>query len=91
MSWRAPPRGESASASRPGINDLAEVIRALDAEGLQLTNVELHAPTLDDVFLAKTGRSLGGAGEEPEEPEEGVLEQLNASGVPGAPSPAAVP
>jgi ABC-2 type transport system ATP-binding protein len=76
---------------RPGINDLAEVIRALDAEGLRLTNVELHAPTLDDVFLAKTGRSLGGAGEEPEEPEEGVLEQLNASGVPGAPSPAAVP
>jgi len=24
----------------------------------------LHAPSLDDVFLAKTGRSLEGAGEE---------------------------
>jgi ABC-2 type transport system ATP-binding protein len=65
--------GELASATnkgvavrlRPGVDDLAEVIRALDAEGLRVSNVELHAPTLDDVFLAKTGRSLEGAAEEP--------------------------
>ena len=74
---------------RPGVDDLADVIRALDAEGLRVANVELHAPTLDDVFLAKTGRSLDGAAEEAEAEEEGVLEQLSASGVPGVPSPAA--
>jgi hypothetical protein len=29
-------------------------------------DVELRAPTLDDVFLAKTGRTLEGAAEEGE-------------------------
>ena len=37
---------------------LAEIIRALDAGGIPIGNLTLHAPTLDDVFLAKTGRSL---------------------------------
>ena len=45
---------------------LAELVRALDAEGLRTTGLQVHAPTLDDVFLNKTGRSLEGAGEEPE-------------------------
>jgi ABC-2 type transport system ATP-binding protein len=47
---------------------LADVVRALDAEGLTVADLRLHQPTLDDVFLAKTGRSLegaGGAGPEP--------------------------
>jgi ABC-2 type transport system ATP-binding protein len=53
-----------------GEEALADVVRAFDAEGLHLQHLQLHAPTLDDVFLAKTGRSLEGAGEEPEaEPE----------------------
>ena len=87
--------GELASAAnrgvavrlRPGVDDLAEVIRALDAEGLRVTNVELHAPTLDDVFLNKTGRSLEGAAEDGE-PEEGdVLRDLSSGGVPGVPRP----
>ncbi len=42
---------------------LVDIVRALDAEGLAADDVELHAPTLDDVFLAKTGRSLEGSGE----------------------------
>ena len=41
--------------------DLAEIIRALDAEGLHVANLQLHAPSLDDVFLEKTGRTLEGA------------------------------
>src|SRR5688572_17429363 len=49
-----------------GEEALADVVRALDAEGLHLAHLQLHAPTLDDVFLAKTGRSLEGAGDEPE-------------------------
>jgi ABC-2 type transport system ATP-binding protein len=40
---------------------LADVIRGVDAEGLVLADIELRAPTLDDVFLAKTGRTLEGA------------------------------
>ena len=43
---------------------LADVVRGLDAEGLAIADIELRAPTLDDVFLAKTGRSLEGSGEE---------------------------
>nr|MBA3245690.1 ABC transporter [Actinomycetota bacterium] len=31
--------------------------------GLTLASLEIQAPSLDDVFLAKTGRSLEGAGE----------------------------
>jgi ABC-2 type transport system ATP-binding protein len=46
---------------------LADVVRALDAEELHVEHLQLHAPSLDDVFLAKTGRTLEGAGaEQPE-------------------------
>jgi ABC-2 type transport system ATP-binding protein len=46
--------------------DLAEIIRALDAESLHVANLQLHAPSLDDVFLEKTGRTLEGAAAEVE-------------------------
>jgi ABC-2 type transport system ATP-binding protein len=50
--------------------DLAGIIRALDAEGVHAANLQLHAPSLDDVFLEKTGRTLEGAAAEAEaEPE----------------------
>jgi ABC-2 type transport system ATP-binding protein len=52
-----------------GESDLADVVRALDAEGLKVEHLQLHQPSLDDVFLAKTGRSLEGAGDEEEEGE----------------------
>ena len=52
-----------------GDADLADVVRALDAEGIELEELEVHAPSLDDVFLAKTGRKLEGAGDAPEEEE----------------------
>jgi ABC-2 type transport system ATP-binding protein len=47
-------------------DDLTDVVRALDAEGLRVARLTVHEPTLDDVFLAKTGRSLEGAGDEPQ-------------------------
>jgi len=50
-----------------GESQLAEVVRALDSEGIAIERLQLHAPSLDDVFLAKTGRSLEGAEEEVEE------------------------
>jgi ABC-2 type transport system ATP-binding protein len=51
-----------------GKGDLAGVVRALDSAEVAVADLHLHAPTLDDVFLAKTGRSLEGS-EEPSEPE----------------------
>jgi ABC-2 type transport system ATP-binding protein len=52
-----------------GEEELADIVRALDAEELRVARIHLHEPTLDDVFLAKTGRTLEGAGEEEQEPE----------------------
>jgi len=49
--------------------NLADIVRALDAEDLRLAHLQIHEPTLDDVFLAKTGRHLEGAGEEEAELE----------------------
>ncbi|HTZ04989.1 MAG TPA: ATP-binding cassette domain-containing protein [Gaiellaceae bacterium] len=46
---------------RTGAADLAEVVRALDGEGVAVAQLQLHQPSLDDVFLAKTGRSLEGS------------------------------
>jgi ABC-2 type transport system ATP-binding protein len=46
--------------------DLAEIVRALDAEDIHAANIQLHAPSLDDVFLEKTGRTLEGAAAEAE-------------------------
>ena len=40
------------------VEALTRVVRALDEEGLHVRNLELHQPSLDDVFLSKTGRTL---------------------------------
>ncbi len=59
------------TAGRPGAyavqldghGALPEVVRALDTEDLRAAQINLHEPSLDDVFLAKTGRTLEGADE----------------------------
>jgi ABC-2 type transport system ATP-binding protein len=50
--------------------DIAQIVRALDAEKLRISNLQIHEPTLDDVFLDKTGRHLEGAGDEADEKQE---------------------
>jgi ABC-2 type transport system ATP-binding protein len=69
--------GEPAAHSPKGVavrliegpEALAPIVRALDDAGVALAHLQLHSPSLNDVFLAKTGRSLEGAGEdEAEEP-----------------------
>jgi ABC-2 type transport system ATP-binding protein len=50
-----------------GEAQLAEIVRALDRAQLKVASLQLHQPSLDDVFLAKTGRKLEGAGEEEDE------------------------
>ncbi len=41
-----------------GAGQVAPVVRALDEAGLAVESLELVEPTLDDVFVAKTGRHL---------------------------------
>ena len=45
---------------------LTDIVRAVDQNGVDIVDLELRAPSLDDVFLAKTGRTLEGAAEEAE-------------------------
>jgi ABC-2 type transport system ATP-binding protein len=56
--------GDVAVRLREGVAGLPAVVRAVDAAGVGLESLEIQAPSLDDVFLAKTGRSLEGAGED---------------------------
>jgi ABC-2 type transport system ATP-binding protein len=74
--------GEPAASARGvavllhgGAEVLPDIVRALDQAGLTMENLELHAPTLDDVFLMQTGRSLE--------------EQQASTGIPAAPPGAA--
>jgi len=41
-----------------GATAIPQILRTLDGAGLALSSIELHRPSLDDVFLTKTGRSL---------------------------------
>jgi ABC-2 type transport system ATP-binding protein len=75
--------GERAGASPKGVavrlaggeSELAEVVRALDADGVAIERLQLHAPSLDDVFLTKTGHSLEGA----EEAEDASAEAVGSA------------
>jgi ABC-2 type transport system ATP-binding protein len=40
---------------------LAEIVRILDRAHLRVETLQLHQPSLDDVFLAQTGRKLEGS------------------------------
>ena len=41
-----------------GASAIPLILRALDGASVELGTIELHRPTLDDVFLTKTGRTL---------------------------------
>jgi ABC-2 type transport system ATP-binding protein len=41
-----------------GATAMPQILRTLDGSNITLASIELHRPSLDDVFLAKTGRSL---------------------------------
>jgi ABC-2 type transport system ATP-binding protein len=55
--------GVAAIRMRDGTDEIADVVRALDAEGFAIADLQLMAPSLDDVFLAKTGHRLEAAEE----------------------------
>jgi ABC-2 type transport system ATP-binding protein len=52
-----------------GAAEIAPVVRALDDAGLAVESLDLVEPSLDDVFLAKTGHHLEAGDAEPEDPE----------------------
>jgi ABC-2 type transport system ATP-binding protein len=41
-----------------GASDVARVVRALDDAGIAVESLDLVQPSLDDVFVAKTGHHL---------------------------------
>lgn len=54
-----PTRGTSAAIRlNEGVSDVAAIVRALDTEHIGIAQLRLREPTLDDVFLERTGRSL---------------------------------
>ena len=59
----AAPEGAVAVRLSGGAAQMAAVVRALDEAGITVEGVELHNPTLDDVFQDATGRRLEGAAE----------------------------
>src|SRR5215213_8560692 len=63
-----------------GAADIAPILRALDDAGFEVAELELKQPTLDDVFLDKTGEHLEGAAQQPPE----AVAEPEAAPVPGA-------
>ena len=65
-----PPKdGVVVVALEQGAAGIAPIIRALDEAGIAVQDLHLVEPTLDDVFLEKTGRHLEGADEAEPQPE----------------------
>jgi ABC-2 type transport system ATP-binding protein len=65
-----------------GVEGIADIVRALDAQGLRIRALNLHAPSLDDVFLAKTGRSLEEQAEEASRERRASMSQVSWPGQP---------
>jgi ABC-2 type transport system ATP-binding protein len=52
-----------------GAAEIAPIVRALDEAGIAVESLDLVRPSLDDVFMARTGHHLEGADEQESEPE----------------------
>ena len=67
------PKGEAVRLAE-GAEQMADIVRALDGEGIVVAELLLHQPSLDDVFLEKTGHSLEGSADGDDEARELVSE-----------------
>ncbi|MFF8670266.1 ATP-binding cassette domain-containing protein [Streptomyces sp. NPDC015242] len=56
------PRATVSAPAEGGVRLLAEVVTALDTEGIEITDIGLRRPTLDEVFLALTENVSPGTG-----------------------------
>jgi ABC-2 type transport system ATP-binding protein len=68
-----------------GTAALVDALRRLDDVGVEVQDVALHRPTLDDVFLTLTGRAAT-APEAPDEDDEEPLPDADPSAKEGAPA-----
>jgi ABC-2 type transport system ATP-binding protein len=66
------PTGSVAVRLAGGASQIAAVVRALDEAKIQIEGVELHMPSLDDVFQEATGRRLEGAADNAPADDPGV-------------------
>ncbi len=55
--------GATAVRLHEGTEGIARVVRALDHAGISTAGIELHQPSLDDVFVERTGHRLEGDAE----------------------------
>ena len=70
-----PPRDETLMIEvAAGSAAIAPVVRALDEAGITVESLDVVEPTLDDVFVAKTGQHL--EGDETSEPGTGEAEAV---------------
>jgi ABC-2 type transport system ATP-binding protein len=69
-----------------GAAEVAKVVRALDDAGLAVESLDLVEPTLDDVFVAKTGEHLEGDAEQAADAR--TTPAVDASRVASEPDPA---
>src|ERR687893_1443566 len=65
-----PGRRQAGATVEGGARLLAAVVRDLDAAGVQVDDLGLRRPTLDDVFLALTGRAAEPSQDAPDENRE---------------------
>jgi ABC-2 type transport system ATP-binding protein len=74
-----PESGEVSLPVAEGASILAEVVRRLDAAGVEISDLALRRPTLDDVFLALTGHAAEAAQEDgPDTPARGAARRRPA-------------
>ncbi|MGW2602378.1 ATP-binding cassette domain-containing protein [Streptomyces klenkii] len=66
-----------------GAKLLAEVIRELDGRGIEIDDIALRRPTLDDVFISLTGHAAEAGTDETDETDK-ANEAGGTSGEPGA-------
>jgi ABC-2 type transport system ATP-binding protein len=59
-----PPASSSPEGVAVGVRDpsalLTDLVRAVDSAGVRVADLRVHPGSLDDVFLARTGRSMAG-------------------------------
>ena len=53
-----------------GASSIAEIVRRLDRDQLQVGAISVARPSLDDVFLKATGRRLEGQEQATQQPQE---------------------
>ena len=70
-------KGLAASLDQEGSRLVAGLVEALRGEGIEVTNLNLKRPTLDDVFIYYTGRGLR---EEEEQRPKSAMEMMMGGG-----------